>query len=187
MAIHRFARHALPVTPWKNGGGSTREILSWPPGAGLDAFDWRVSIATIGASGPFSVFAGVDRSIMLLEGDGVRLQAEGFDHRLDQPRVPFAFSGDVAVDCTLLGGESTDFNVMTRRGRWRAEVQVLHTASAIAIAPQGLLLALRGAWRLNGTPLHQGEGLCWADAMQAWEAVPEGIGARLAAVRIVAA
>ena len=68
MSIQRFSFDELPVMRWKNGGGATREAVNWPPGAGLDAFDWRVSIASIAASGPFSVFTGVERRIMLLEG-----------------------------------------------------------------------------------------------------------------------
>ena len=119
--LRRFSRASLPATPWKNGGGTTQEIACWPAGAGLEDFGWRVSIARIAQAGPFSRFAGIDRSIMLLEGDGVRLRsADGaIDHRLDAPHRPFAFSGDIALDCTLLGGASSDFNVMTRRGAWR--------------------------------------------------------------------
>src|SRR6185295_12572572 len=95
----RFRRDQLPVMPWKNGGGSTCEIACWPPGAKLGDFGWRVSIATMAAAGPFSVFEGVDRSIMLLAGDGVRLQSDdgAIDHRLDTPHQPFAFSGDAAI------------------------------------------------------------------------------------------
>ncbi len=187
--VQRFSRTSLPVMPWKNGGGTTQEIASWPQGAALDSLGWRVSIATIAAAGPFSVFAGIDRSIMLLEGDGVRLQSEdgAIDHRLDAPHRPFAFSGDAMLDCTLLGGASNDFNVMTRRGQWRADVQVLSHASAIDAAPHGVLLALRGTWRLNDDTCREGEGLCWADAPQPWQAVPDREGARLLVARIVPA
>ena len=188
--VQRFSRAALPTTPWKNGGGTTQEIVSWPQGAGLGSFGWRASIATIAAAGPFSVFAGVDRSIMLLEGDGVRLfTPDGrVDHLLDAPHRPFAFSGDDAIDCTLLGGASNDFNVMTRRGQWRADVRVLADESAVVEpAPHGVLLVLRGAWRLNDETCREGEGLYWTDAAQAWQAVPEGEGARLAVVRVVPA
>jgi environmental stress-induced protein Ves len=189
MSVIRFSRAALPSMPWKNGGGTTQEIVSWPPGAGLGSFGWRASIATIAAAGPFSVFADVDRSIMLLEGDGVRLftQDGRVSHVLDAPHRPFAFSGDDAIDCTLLGGASNDFNVMTRRGQWRADAWVLADASHIEPAPHGVLLALRGAWRLNGEACAEGEGLYWTDAAQAWQAVPEGEGARLAVVRVVPA
>jgi len=187
--MQRFSRTTLPAMPWKNGGGTTQEIASWPQGAGLDSFGWRVSIATIAAAGPFSVFAGIDRSIMLLEGDGVRLFTHDglIEHRLDVPHRPFAFSGDDAIDCTLLGGASNDFNVMTRRGQWRADVQVLDHATAIEAAPHGVLLALRGAWRLNDKRCAEGEGLHWADASLAWQAAPESEDAWLVAVRIVPA
>lgn len=51
----------LPETmrrmPWKNGGGITTEIAIAPPGATLDAFDWRISTARVEAAGPFSRFA----------------------------------------------------------------------------------------------------------------------------------
>jgi hypothetical protein len=189
--VQRFSRSSLPVMPWKNGGGTTQEIASWPQGAALDGFGWRVSIATIAADGPFSVFPGIDRSIMLLEGDGVRLFThDGRIHRrLDMPYRPFAFSGDEAIDCTLLGGASSDFNVMTRRGQWRAEVQVLDHATPIEAAPHGVLLVLRGEWRLNDERCREGEGLHWADAttQQAWQAAPTRDDARLLAVRIVPA
>jgi environmental stress-induced protein Ves len=191
MSAHHFQLKDLPATPWKNGGGSTCELACWPPQAGLDDFGWRVSIATIDAAGPFSLFEGVDRTIMLLQGDGVQLRSgDGrIDHRLDSRHRPFAFSGDAAVDCTLLGGSSKDLNVMTRRGRWVAEVQVLDRAAPIAAAPQGLLLALLGNWRLgDALPLcREGEVLCWTEAPSAWKAEPEAPGARLAVIRFIAA
>ena len=186
FSLQRFARDQLPVTPWKNGGGSTREIACWPPGAGMNDFGWRISIATIAAPGPFSVFAGVDRHIMLLDGDGVRLLSpDGMDHRLDTPGQPFAFSGDAAIDCTLLGGASSDFNVMTRRGQWQADVQVLKEAHDIAPAPHGLLLVLGGAWRIHHEPvLRAGDGLRWSGQAPSLQVQPESPDARLGVVRL---
>ena len=185
--VHRFDVAALPAMPWKNGGGSTREIASWPPGAGFDGFDWRVSIASIAASGPFSVFAGVDRSIMLLDGDGVHLQGPGLDHRLDRPHQPFAFSGDLALDCRLLGGASSDFNVMSRRSRMRAELQVLHGAAELPRAAHGLLLSLRGRWQAGAQTLQAGQGLWWAEQPTSWPLTTDASDASLVAVRWLAA
>ena len=104
MPVHRFDRTSLIATPWKNGGGVTREIVCQPPGAGMDSFDWRVSIAHIASDGPFSAFAGVDRVITLLEGAGVRLRSTdgAFDHTLNTPLRPFAFAGEAPVVGTLL-------------------------------------------------------------------------------------
>ena len=122
MTLEFFDLANVPATPWKNGGGSTRELACWPPATaaagGMDSFGWRVSVATIAAPGPFSAFAGVDRQIMLLGGDGVHLTSSGWQHTLAERWQPFAFSGDEAVDCTMLGGISTDFNLMLRRGVW---------------------------------------------------------------------
>ncbi|MEJ8822095.1 HutD family protein [Variovorax humicola] len=183
MSVHRFKRDALQATPWKNGGGTTREIACWPPGAGLDNFDWRVSIATIAASGPLSAFDGVDRTIMLLDGDGVLLQGDGVAHRLDRPNTPFAFSGDVPLDCTLLGGTSSDFNVMSRRATCKADVMVIEHAQTLGVVPDGLLLSLAGGWRTGNETLARGEGLWWADSPTCWALEPLTPDARLVAVR----
>jgi len=183
MTLQRFARSALPVTPWKNGGGTTQEVVCFPPGAGLDDFDWRVSIATIAMGGPFSVFAGVDRTIMLLEGDGVRLQSTGFDHALDTPHQPFAFDGEAAVDCSLLGGLSTDFNLMARRERGQATLRVVSELATLDRSAHGLLMTLEGQWRVGGGTLKEGQGVWWADESQTWTVKPASRGARLAVVQ----
>ncbi|QCB48631.1 HutD family protein [Hydrogenophaga sp. PAMC20947] len=180
--MHRFALDQLPVTPWKNGGGTTREILCLPPGASMDNFDWRISIATIEQSGPFSAFPGIDRVIMLLDGAGVRLRAGEINHCLDTSGQPFAFSGDLSLDCELLGGPSTDFNVMSRRNSLRAEVQVVTEARQIPPSAQGLLMATRGAWHLQAKA-HDfqcpgGHGLWW-DVAASWQATPIEANAQL--------
>lgn len=182
MPIHRFDRPSLNATPWKNGGGVTREIVCQPPGADMDNFDWRVSIAHIARSGPFSAFAGVDRVITLLEGAGVRLHSSdgSFDHRLDTPLVPFAFAGEAPVLGTLLGGDCHDLNVMTRRATCRAGVWVCRHATSTA-APAGLFLAMRGTWTAGAHTLAPGQGLCWCDEPITWSlACPEPDAALLA-------
>jgi environmental stress-induced protein Ves len=150
MPVHLFDRQQLPAMPWKNGGGVTREIVCQPPGAGMDAFDWRVSIAHIASNGPFSRFVQVDRVITLLEGAGVRLHSsdDAVDHRLDQPWVPFAFSGEAPVQGDLIAGDCHDFNVMTRRGRCRARVVVYREAGPLPVTGAGVLMALAGRWSL---------------------------------------
>jgi uncharacterized protein len=183
MTVQRFARDSRPVMPWKNGGGTTREIASWPPGAGLDNFDWRVSIATIAASGPFSQFPGVDRTIMLLDGDGVLLQGDGLHHRLDHRHQPFAFRGEAALACSLLGGASSDFNVMSRRSVCKADVVVVEHALTLGVAHDGLLMSLAGGWRTGNETLARGEGFWWADSPTCWALEPLTPDARLVAVR----
>jgi uncharacterized protein len=106
------------VMPWKNGGGATAEIAIHPPGATVAAgFDWRLSIATIGADGPFSAFPLLDRTIMLLAGNGMTLDfADGEHVTLDRPYRPYAFAGERTAGCRLIDGPCEDLNLMVARG-----------------------------------------------------------------------
>ncbi len=85
-----FSLDSLPVSRWRNGGGETREIIGYPPGA--NDFAWRASIATIASNGPFSAFTGVDRIITLLNGSPVLLRGENVAHRL-LPEKPWLLRG----------------------------------------------------------------------------------------------
>jgi hypothetical protein len=60
-------------TPWKNGGGRTTLLALHPPAADFARFAWRASVADVATDGPFSEFAGVDRTLVLLRGAGMRL------------------------------------------------------------------------------------------------------------------
>jgi hypothetical protein len=113
-----------PRMPWKNGGGSTEEITR-DTGTGLDGFGWRLSIADIGESGGFSTFAGYERIITVLQGDGMTLSVDGQITRPLLPLDPFAFSGESHVSCTLLGGAIRDFNLIYAPKRYSARLQWL--------------------------------------------------------------
>lgn len=111
----------LVASPWKNGGGVTREVAAVPPGAGLDAFIWRVSIADVEQAGPFSRFAGIDRTLVLLSGAGMLLdetqEAGGVQvHALTQALDVARFAGEAAINARLVDGGTRDFNLMVRRG-----------------------------------------------------------------------
>jgi environmental stress-induced protein Ves len=115
---------SLHPTPWKNGGGCTTEILASPPGATLDDFDFRISLATIAQSGPFSVFPGVDRTLSLVDGGNVVLDVGNERKVALSDREPVvAFPGEVPVSATVDGSPTVDFNVMTRRGRCSHQVE----------------------------------------------------------------
>ena len=104
-----------PSRPWKNGGGTTRDILVSPPGASLEDFDWRLSLAQVDRDGPFSRFDDVDRTLVLLSG---AMTLHEPDRRIELVRgEPVQFPGERAIQATVLGGATLDFNVMTRRGR----------------------------------------------------------------------
>jgi environmental stress-induced protein Ves len=141
-------------TPWKNGGGTTTEIAAFPPGSSLEDFAWRVSLARVQGPGPFSRFAGVDRSIALVEGQGMTLAIAGRGEvSLDEATAPLAFPGDVDFEATVVAGSSLDLNVMTRRGRFRHFLTRLGAAGAVRVVPLGetaLVVVLRGAVRTPG-------------------------------------
>ena len=129
--MHRLLQPAdYARMPWKNGGGQTTEIAVHPAGASLADFDWRVSIADITADGPFSGFAGVDRTLVLLSGAGVRLTGTTHTAELRVPYEPYAFSGDDATACALVDGPVRDFNLMLRRGRVRGRIVVVREEAA---------------------------------------------------------
>ncbi|ORA39395.1 hypothetical protein BST13_02335 [Mycobacterium aquaticum] len=120
--------------PWRNGGGVTYE-LARNPSCATDEFDWRISIAEVSASGAFSAFPGVDRTIMLVEGTDMVLTVDGRRHRL-QPLEPFAFDG--GSDTTgEVPAPTRDLNVMTRRGCATAELDVvrLRAGAEVSVGP----------------------------------------------------
>jgi environmental stress-induced protein Ves len=109
---------------WKNGGGSTTEIAVAPPGASLDDFGWRVSMARIASDGPFSEFAGTDRTLAILKGNGMTLAiGDAAPVLLDRNSEPLRFPGDTPTSARLSAGEIIDLNVMTRRARFEHQLQ----------------------------------------------------------------
>ena len=171
----RLSVAELAARPWKNGGGLTREIAAHPPGASLADFDWRMSIAEVASDGPFSRFDGVDRCIALLQGAGMRLRSDdgSVDKRIEQPLAPFFFDGDIAIDAQLLAGPTTDFNVMTRRGRWQAKVRACNGRLDVNPAPVTLLCCWQGGVLIDEGAargeLGSAEILLWTDGAPAMQ------------------
>lgn len=188
MKLHRFHVDDLPPMPWKNGGGVTREIVCQPKGAGMNDFDWRVSIAHIASDGPFSVFPGVDRIITLIGGGGVYLQSSdgNVDHLLDKALAPFAFNGETDINASLMSGDCHDFNVMTRRSKCSGvSLQIVHSACEWPTASQGLFMAVRGNWHLKSKHVESlvpQQGLWWSDSILTWQLLPKSSDAALIAL-----
>ena len=143
--FHIIAPSQYRRTPWKNGGGLTEEIAAHPEGASLDGFDWRVSVAAVERDGPFSRFPGVDRTITLIGGAGMRLSGADRDVELRTLFEPYVFDGDDAVDCTLVSGAVSDFNAMFRRKRARGRVTVVRGSAIVDAADFRLAFAAVGA------------------------------------------
>ena len=128
-----------PRMPWKNGGGFTEEITR-DSGEGLDGFGWRLSIADIEESGGFSSFAGYQRIITVLEGEGMRLLVDGQPTRPLLPFDAYAFRGESQVSCTLLGASIRDFNLIYAPERYQARLQWLDGTQRVFSSASTLLL-----------------------------------------------
>lgn len=156
---------------WRNGGGETREVCAWPPGAGLDDFAWRVSVATIARSGPFSRFPGVTRTAVLIDGAGLRLHAGAVRVELARPYAQATFDGASPWQCELMEESVQVFNVMVRASLC-ATVR-LAAGAAIAVPPARCRVAY--AARGSSTAMLGGEALdlCEGDACVVCDAADE--------------
>jgi environmental stress-induced protein Ves len=162
------------ATPWRNGGGVTRELLAWPSAA-----DWRVrlSMADIARDGPFSAFDGVRRWLVLLSGRGIALSLPEGEVHLRPGDAPLAFDGAAAPGCRLLDGPVRDLNLMCR-GTGRAGLQAVEPAQDWRAPPgalAGLFARVPGVWRagrhMQALPAHS---LVWCEATtDSWRFEPD--------------
>jgi uncharacterized protein len=142
VEIVRFAE--LSPVPWRDGGGVTREVAVG--GSGGQDFDWRISIADVSVSGPFSIFPGVDRIITLVDGVRMDLVVDGVEHLLGL-HESFSFDGASRSSCRLPSGPTRDLNIMTRRGRQSAALAILDLSETrpLNVAAGQVLVHLRGS------------------------------------------
>lgn len=157
MNLQHFNVNQCAEMPWKNGGGTTKEVVCHPANSDMSHFNWRISIAKIDQNGPFSSFEGIDRTIMLLQGKQVRLQAKdgSFDHKLEQPLAPFSFAGEVGLDCTLEAGSTQDFNVMTRRQICQSVTTIVREETTFNGMNTAVILAAKGRWSAVFNTAHE--------------------------------
>src|SRR5690606_11275861 len=105
--------HEYRRVRWSNGAGWTREIHAEPGGGN---WAWRLSIAEVEADAPFSELPGVERELVLLEGNGLRLHFDGGETReLLPPYQRLRFAGERAPGGQPLDGRAVAFNLMWRR------------------------------------------------------------------------
>jgi environmental stress-induced protein Ves len=123
--MRKITADELTVVPWKNGGGVTTEIAVGPPRSGDQEWSWRVSIADVPATGPFSVFPGIDRSIAVIEGEGMDLRFEAGRMIPLELNRPVDFDGGASVDGILRDDPIRDFNVMADRRYFRATLDIV--------------------------------------------------------------
>lgn len=141
-----------PPTPWKNGQGSTREIARRLLGGRGPDFVWRLSIAEIAKDADFSAFPGVQRTLTLVDGNGLSVDVAGDPHDLS-PYEPFLFDGGAESHASLADGPVRVLNVMTKSNRMSASIRVLDLSDGRPVSVNGPTVAVQlgGQSRAVGT------------------------------------
>ena len=111
MRVQRFSEHR--AMPWANGLGTSYEVAS--DRNVDDVWTWRVAIAPVVLDGPFSVMPGVDRELVVIEGNGMVLEVDGVSVEC-LPGQVIRFSGDSVTLARLVDGPVVDLGLMTVRG-----------------------------------------------------------------------
>jgi environmental stress-induced protein Ves len=176
MKWQQVALDSVPPQAWRNGGGVTRELATWPEAGD---WAWRMSVADVEKSGPFSKFEGIERWFAVLEGAGVQLDVAGVPHRVTAADAPLFFDGAATTGCELIEGKTRDFNLMVRRGRKPSRMlrieerfaETLHSGTTIAVY----------AHEAAATVLFDEEVLQLAPASLAWRRVGGSAAVRVAA------
>jgi len=121
MRITPIPPHLQTLSPWRNGAGTTREVVRSGP---QDDFLWRASIARVDASAPFSAYPGHRRWSCLLDGGPLHLQFSDGARLTLEPRMrAHAYLGHPAPMGVLEGEFAIVFNVIAAQSG--VEVQVL--------------------------------------------------------------
>jgi environmental stress-induced protein Ves len=124
MSVRRLDLSDVPPTRWANGRGTTRELLRrrTPDGSLI----CRIAVADVVAAGPFSVLPGIDRTLVLIAGEGFDLRSA--ERTLTVSALePVSFSGDEAFEADRVAGPSRDLNIMSGRGIAETTVSVHRT------------------------------------------------------------
>ena len=111
MRVQRFGEHR--AMPWANGLGTSYEVAS--DRNVDDVWTWRVAIAPVVLDGPFSVMPGVDRQLVVINGEGMTLSIDGEIVECPPGRV-VRFAGDSVTIARLVDGPVVDLGLMTVRG-----------------------------------------------------------------------
>lgn len=109
--------------PWKNGKGTTTELAISESGT-LEKFDWRLSIASVSEDGEFSDFSGYWRNLVLIKGNGIRLEHDkNTVAELKDILSISSFDGASKTSAKLYNGTIFDFNIMTNTDQFTVDVK----------------------------------------------------------------
>lgn len=121
--------------PWKNGLGETFEIVVNQNQQGQR---FRISQATVVEDGIFSDFSGLDRTLVLLSGEGMRLSHRSVEDISTHTQLNAAldiarFAGGDHTYAELTNGRIEDLNIMVRETDTLSKVQVCFAPESMTI------------------------------------------------------
>lgn len=122
---------------WKNGAGFTLEIAR---SQGETDFDWRISMADVTTSGPFSLFPNKQRIISVLDGKGMVLHVDDLPAKTLNQGDIFAFHGESQVQSELVDSAIRDLNLIYDPAKFHARFQWLNDAAEQAFISSADLL-----------------------------------------------
>ncbi len=113
--------------PWKNGLGETLEIALKSDHNGVA---YRISQAAVVSDGAFSDFSGMQRTLVLLKGRGMKLthhtdRGYAVVHELYSPLAVARFAGSARTEAELVDGAIDDLNIMVREGQVSSYVETV--------------------------------------------------------------
>jgi environmental stress-induced protein Ves len=150
-ALQIVRKSSFKEISWKNGGGVTHEAMR--VAAGGDSFLWRVSVAHIESSGPFSDFAGYRRHMVLLRGLGLTLKFDdGEQCVLRRVGDSVEFDGAGPTHCELLHGPCVDLNFIVSKSL-RADARIVpldQSPTALASPQTALIFSVEAPLLLDG-------------------------------------
>jgi uncharacterized protein len=184
-SIHFIDCANLATQAWANGGGTTRTIAKQ---TGDDGIDWRISLATLNGPAKFSQFPGIDRTLLLLDDGAVDLHSQD-GASFVRPGQPVHFSGDLLIWASVPAQPVDVLNVMTRRGAYRATLNVAAHSLRITPAATQFVLCVAGQWSvasslLNGVSLQPMTGIWFDGRREEIDLHAIGPGARLVSIAI---
>jgi environmental stress-induced protein Ves len=128
---------SVVTEPWRNGRGVTRPLAS-------SGDDWRVSLAQVDQDGPYSRFEGMQRTSVVVSGEGILLQHQQTQVELP-PFAPARYDGEHQWFARLYGGPVMALNVMTRKGRYQATVRSIVRDTIVPPGGSVVIVAFNGA------------------------------------------
>lgn len=152
MTLQHIPFAQFEARPWKNGLGTTHDIVVLPRGADHSNFDLRFALSPIVEDNYFSAFPGIERVITPIEGKELRLESDDCNKKLAR-HTSLRFDSALAPMGKPTQGPVKVINVMARREKWN-----IHNCGVVEKVDHTLLSGeLLFLFALDNCTIHCGE------------------------------